>query len=61
MIGSRIRALKRSRKAASRSERAWPARCPVSGVTFTLSIVPDDQAAHAQLVPTDLQVPLQYQ
>src|SRR6516225_8517660 len=49
MIGSRIRALKRSRKAASRSERGWPGRCPVSSVTFTVPIVPDDQATQVRL------------
>ena len=41
MIGSRIRASKRSRKAASRSERGWADRCCISAVTFTVSIVPD--------------------
>ena len=40
-IGSRILASKRSRKAASRSERGRPGRCRVSEVTSTVSIVPE--------------------
>src|SRR5215475_6092256 len=41
MIGSCIRVLKRSRNAASRSERGWPGRWSVSETTSTVSIVPD--------------------
>src|SRR5215831_3003649 len=56
-IGTCIQVLYRSRKAASRSERGWPGRCPVSCATSTASIVPDwpGQAcgsAHTSAGPT---------
>ena len=41
VLGSRIAASKRLRKAASRAERGWPGRCSISAVTFTVSIVPE--------------------